>query len=64
MREFILNNGIKTCLKVNKNTPRIALSMNFSIFEPEKNIGEYMLMNRLLLKGTEKYSSEEICDFG
>lgn len=60
MREFILNNGIKTCLKVNKNTPRIALSMNFSIIEPEKNIGEYMLMNRLLLKGTEKYSSEEI----
>ena len=60
MREFDLNNGIKACLKINKNTPRVALSVNFSIVNPEKNAGEYLLMNRLLLKGTQKYSSEEL----
>lgn len=60
MREIILNNGTKACLKLNKNTPRTALSINFSIIEPELNAGEYLLMNRLLLKGTEKYSSEEL----
>lgn len=60
MREIILNNGTKACLKLNKNTPRIALSVNFSIIEPELNAGEYLLMNRLLLKGTKKYSSEEL----
>ena len=60
MRELILNNNIKTCIKINKNTPRTALSLNFSIINPEKNAGEYLLMNRLLMKGTNKYSSEEL----
>ncbi len=60
MREFKLKNNLNCCLKINKNTPRIALSLNFSIIEPEKNAGEYLLMNRLLMKGTEKYSSEEL----
>lgn len=60
MRELFLTNGIKTCIKTNANTPRIAFSMNFSIFEPEKISGQYLLMNRLLMKGTKKYSSEEL----
>lgn len=60
MREIILNNSINACIKTNKNTPRIALSMNFSIIEPESIAGQYLLMNRLLMKGTEKYSSEEL----
>lgn len=60
MIEQILNNGIKACIKKNSNTPRIALSLNFSIVNPEKNAGQYLLMNRLLLKGTNKYSSEEL----
>lgn len=60
MREIKLINGINACLKRNEDTPRIALSMNFSIIEPEKHAGEYLLMNRLLMKGTEKYSSEEL----
>ena len=60
MREFKLNNGINACVKTNKNTPRIALTLNFSISQPEKIPGEYLLMNRLLLKGTQKYSSEEL----
>ena len=58
MREFRLNNEVLCNLKQNKNTPRIALSLNFSINKVEKFAGEYLLMNRLLLKGTKKYSSE------
>lgn len=60
MREFILKNNINTCVKTNKNTPRIAFCLNLSIANPPKNAGEYSLMNRLLLKGTNKYSSEEL----
>ena len=60
MREFNLINGIDVNLKQNKNTPRVTLSLNFSITKPQEFAGEYLLMNRLLLKGTKKYSSEEL----
>lgn len=60
MREFNLKNKIKVCVKQNKNTPRIALAMNFSINKAENIPGVYLLMNRLLMKGTEKYSAEEL----
>ena len=60
MREILLTNGINACLKRNNDTPRTALSLNISIKRPEKIPGEYLLMNRLLLKGTSKYSSEEL----
>ncbi len=62
MREFILTNGIKACIKRNENTPRIALTLNIAINKPEKFAGEYSLLNRLLLKGTKKYSSEDIAN--
>lgn len=60
MREFILKNGIKTCVKQNKNTPRVALTLNISINREEKYAGEYSMMSRLLIKGTTHYSSEEL----
>lgn len=60
MREFVLNNNIKACFKQNKNTPRVGLTLNFLIENAEKYAGEYSLMNRLLLKGTSKYTSEEL----
>jgi len=60
MREFELKNNIKVCVKENKNTPRAALTLNMSISKPEKHAGEYSIMNRLLLKGTKTYSSEEL----
>ena len=60
MREIKLKNGMNVCIKTNANTPRTALSMNFSIVNPEEHAGQYLLMNRLLLKGTKKYSSEEL----
>lgn len=60
MKEIVLKNKIRACIKQNKNTPRVALTLNFSIDKEEKFAGEYCLMNRLLLKGTHKYSSEEL----
>ena len=60
MREIKLENGINACIKRNFNTPRVALALCFSINKPEKISGQYLLMNRLLLKGTKKYSSEEL----
>lgn len=60
MREFDLTNKIIACFKRNEDTPRVALTLNFSITDAEKNAGEYTIMNRLLMKGTKKYTSEEL----
>ena len=60
IREFRLKNNVSVCVKQNKNTPRAALTLNISIIKPEKFAGEYSIMNRLLLKGTKSYSSEEL----
>ena len=60
MREIYLKNNIRACIKRNENTPRTALTLNIAITKPEKSAGLYSLMNRLLLKGTSKYSSEEL----
>lgn len=62
MREIILTNGIRACIKQNKDTPRVALTLNMSIEKPEKYAGEYSLLNRLLLKGTKNISSEELAN--
>lgn len=60
MKEFDLNNKIRACIKQNKNTPRIALTLNISINDAEKTAGAYTIMNRLLLKGTNTRTSEEL----
>ena len=60
MKKLVLNNGIQVGIKQNSNTPRVALTLNLSITEPESYAGEYLLMNRLLLQGTQKYNSEEL----
>ena len=60
MKEFELKNKIRACFKSNENTPRVALTLNLSITKPEAHAGEYTTMNRLLMKGTKKYSSEEL----
>ena len=53
MKEFELTNKIRACFKKNENTPRVALTLNFTITNAEKNAGEYTMMNRLLMKGTK-----------
>lgn len=60
MLEFELKNGIKSVYKKNNETPRMALTMNFSINEEEKTAGTYSLMTRLFLQGTKKYNNEEL----
>ena len=57
-----LNNNIDYIYKQNKNTPRMALCLNFSINQPEETPGIYTLMARLLLQGTKKYNSEELAN--
>ena len=60
MKEFELKNGIKSVYKQNPETPRIALTLNFSINDEEKLAGTYSLMSRLLMQGTKKYNNEQI----
>ncbi len=60
MKEFTLTNNINAVYKQNKNTPRIAFTINIAINKPEKQAGTYSLMNRLLLQGTKKYSNTEL----
>lgn len=62
MREFCLDNAIKAVYVKNFETPRIALTINFSINDDEKLAGTYSLMTRLLLQGTKKYNSEELAE--
>ena len=57
-----LNNNIDYIYKQNKNTPRMALCLNFSINQAEKAPGIYTLMARLLLQGTKRYNSEELAN--
>ena len=60
MREFELTNGIRAVYKNNKETPRVAVTINCSINEEEELAGIYSLMTRLLLQGTEKYDNEAL----
>ena len=57
-----LNNNIEVFYKRNENTPRVALCMNFSINNPEKNTGSYVLMTRLLLQGTKNRTAEQLAE--
>lgn len=60
MQEFKLKNSIKSVFRLNKNTPRVGLSLNISINEAEQLPGIYCLMSRLLLQGTKNRTSEQI----
>ena len=57
-----LQNDVQFIYKQNKNTPRMALCLNFSINLPEEIPGIYTLMARLLLQGTKKYDSEQLAN--
>lgn len=57
-----LKNNIDYIYKLNKNTPRMAFCLNFSINQAEKTPGIYTLMARLLLQGTKHHNSEELAN--
>lgn len=60
MKKTQLNNGITIISKINKNTPRIAVTFYLCLDKPEKKAGVNVLLNRLFLQGTEKRTAEEI----
>jgi len=62
MKEFELKNKIKTVYRQNKNTPRVGVSFNFSINNPEETPGTYCLMSRLLMQGTKNRSSQQLAE--
>lgn len=62
MQEFELKNNIKASYQQNKNTPRVGVSFNFLINDPEEIPGTYCLMSRLLLQGTKNLSAQEIAE--
>ena len=54
-----LKNGIKTTIKINKNTPRTAIVIFFKINQISKT-GLYYLMSNLLFQGTKQRSAEQL----
>lgn len=62
MNTIILKNGIKTIIKKNKNTPRIAVVLYIKLNKDEKYAGLYYLMTQLLLQGTTNRTAEELAD--
>ena len=60
MQEYTLNQGIKTIIKNNKNTPRTAFVMYAKLNNDEQKAGLYFLMSQLLFQGTTNRTSEQL----
>ena len=57
-----LKNNIEFAYKRNKNTPRIAFYLNFSLNNPLPDPGVYSLMVRLFMQGTKKRSAQALSE--
>ena len=57
---FTLKNKLNAVYKNSPNTPRIAITLNIGINNPEKFAGTYSLINRLFTQGTKSRSAEQI----
>ncbi|MDR1168158.1 MAG: insulinase family protein [Heliobacteriaceae bacterium] len=55
-----LGNNIEVIYKQNPNTPRAALSFNYSLNVPESTAGLYLIMARLFTQGTKTRSAAQI----
>ena len=60
MQKYILENGITTIIKNNKNTPRTAFVMYAKLNNDEHKAGLYYLMSQLLFQGTTNRTSEQL----
>ena len=60
MEKYMLNNGIKTIVKINKNTPRTAVVMYAKLNKDEPKAGLYYLMTQLFFQGTKTKTAEEL----
>lgn len=57
-----LSNNIEFAYKRNKNTPRTAFYLNFSLNNPLPEPGVYSLMVRLFMQGTKKRSAQALSE--
>lgn len=62
MKKTELSNGITVITKVNKNTPRTAITFYLCLENQEKKAGIFALLNNLFLQGTETRTAEEIAN--
>src|SRR5574344_1054579 len=62
MKEFYLSDGLKVVFDMQKNTPRIALTIAFSIKGNDWNPGVISVLNRLFLQGTKKRTAEQLAN--
>ena len=60
MEKYTLNNGIKTIVKINKNTPRVAVVMYAKLNKDEPKAGLYYLMAQMFYHGTKTKTAEEL----
>ncbi len=60
MEKYTLDNGIKTIVKINKNTPRTAVVMYAKLNKDEPKAGLYYLMTQLFFQGTKTKTAEEL----
>ena len=54
MEYYTLDNGIKTVITINKNTPRTAVVIYSGLISDEKIACLYYLMTQMLFQGTKK----------
>ena len=57
-----LKNNIELVYKTNKNTPRVALCLNYSLNMPNPHPGVYSLMSRLFLQGTKSRNAQQLSE--
>lgn len=57
-----LKNNIEFAYKKNKNTPRVAFYLNFSLNKPVFEPGVYSLMVRLFMQGTKNRTAQQLSE--
>lgn len=62
MERYTLKNGIKTIIKKNNNTPRIAIVLYVKLNNDEPKSGLYYLMTQLFFQGTKNRTSEQLAN--
>lgn len=62
MERYTLKNGIKTIIKKNANTPRIAIALFARFNNDESKAGLYYLLSQMLFQGTKTRTSEQLAN--
>lgn len=62
MERYTLKNGIKTIIKKNANTPRVAVVLFAKLNEDENKAGLHYLISQMLFQGTKTRTSEQLAN--